>query len=79
MPSADALGAVFGRWPALVGEQIAQHARPVRLRHRTLMVTVDDPVWATQLRWLENDLLARLEEGLGGGVVDRIDVRVNRP
>ena len=76
MPSADTLGTVFGRWPTLVGEQVAAHATPVRLRHGTLSVTVDDPVWATQLRWLEADLVARLSGALGEGVVARIEVRV---
>ena len=76
MPSADALGAVFGRWASLVGDQVAQHATPASLRHRALTVNVDDPVWATQLRWLEHDLVARLTEALGEGVVDRIEVRV---
>ena len=76
MPSADALGAVFGRWAQLVGEQLAAHATPVRLRHGALAVAVDDPVWATQLRWLERDVVAKLTEALGDGVVDRLEVRV---
>lgn len=76
MPTADALGAVFGRWPALVGEQVAAHAKPLRLRHGSLSIAVDDPVWATQIRWLESDLVARLTEALGPGVVERIEVRV---
>jgi predicted nucleic acid-binding Zn ribbon protein len=76
MPAADTLGAVFGRWSSLVGEQVAAHATPVRLRHGALSITVDDPVWATQIRWLEHDLVARLGEALGEGVVERIEVRV---
>lgn len=76
MPTTDALSAVFGRWSSLVGEQVAAHAKPVRLRHGALAIAVDDPVWATQLRWLESDLLARLGEALGEGVVQRLEVRV---
>ena len=76
MPAADALGAVFGRWASLVGDQVAQHAKPVSLRHGALSINVDDPVWATQLRWLESDLLARLRDALGDNVVERLEVRV---
>jgi len=76
MPTADALGAVFGRWPDLVGEQVAAHAKPVRLRHGALSIAVDDPVWATQITWLEADLLVRLRAALGDGVVERLEVRV---
>jgi hypothetical protein len=39
-------------------------------------VAVDDPAWATQLRWLEADLVTRLGEVLGEGEVARIEVRV---
>jgi hypothetical protein len=40
------------------------------------VVAVDEPAWATQLRWLEADLLARLNDVLGPGQVARIEVRV---
>ena len=63
-------------WPSLVGEAIAAHARPRSLRDGTLTVAVDDPAWATQLRWLEADLLVRLGEVTGDGRVARIEVRV---
>jgi predicted nucleic acid-binding Zn ribbon protein len=43
-----------------------------------LSLAVDDPVWAAQLRWLEADLLARVAEVTGPGVVERISLRVRR-
>jgi predicted nucleic acid-binding Zn ribbon protein len=64
------------RWPELVGEGLAEHTRPRSLRAGTLVVLVDDPAWATQLRWLEADLVARLGELLGTDQVQRIEVRV---
>ena len=79
MANSDELRGVFGRWPELVGEQVAAHARPRSLRDGALVVVVDDPAWATQLKWLEADLLARLREVVGEGVVHRLEVRVNRP
>jgi predicted nucleic acid-binding Zn ribbon protein len=75
-PSAGALERVFGEWPALVGERVASHAEPVTIADGRLVVRVDDPAWASQLRWLEQDLLARLEASLGTGVVTAIEVRV---
>lgn len=68
---------VFGRWSELVGEQIALHARPVKLDGGRLLVEVDEPGWATQLRFLEADLVARLR-GEGRLAVDTIEVRVRR-
>lgn len=79
MGRADTLRAVFGRWAEVVGEQIAAHASPSSLRDGVLVVTVDEPVWATQLRWLEADLLRRLDGILGDGAVTKIEVQIARP
>ena len=76
VPLASTLSTVFASWPDLVGESVAQHARPRTLRDGTLVVTVDEPAWATQLRWLEADLLTRLNDVLGPGSVAKIEVRV---
>jgi predicted nucleic acid-binding Zn ribbon protein len=67
---------VFGDWPRLVGPKIAAHATPVELVGGRLVVRADDPVWANQLRWLEQDLVARLGDQLGAGVVTAVEVRV---
>lgn len=77
--SGDAKGTstVFGRWENLVGADIAAHAKPVKLGDGELVVEVDDPAWATQLRFLEADLVARLAE-VGGLTIDRVEVRVRR-
>lgn len=73
-----ALSFVVERWREVVGEQVAAHAKPVAVRDNALVVEVDDPVWATQLRWLGNDLLARLAEALGRPVAERVEIRVRR-
>lgn len=72
------VGGVFGRWDDAVGAMIAAHVRPVRLEDGALLVDVDDPAWATQVRLLDDDLRRRLLE-VTGVQVERIDVRVARP
>ncbi|MEY4338544.1 MAG: hypothetical protein RLZ14_394 [Actinomycetota bacterium] len=72
-----AIGGVFGRWDDAVGAAVAAHVQPVRLDGATLVVEVDDPAWATQMRFLEDTLRARLEE-VAGAVIERIEVRVAR-
>jgi|SRR5680860_1222213 len=69
---------VFDRWPDLVGEQVASRARPVSLRDATLLVSVDDPAWATQLRFLEAQILTGIAAEFGPDEVVRIEVRVRR-
>lgn len=75
-PSATALAAVFARWEEVVGAQVAGHAWPRSLRGGVLVIAVDEPIWRTQLTYLESDLLRHLEQVLGTGVVTRIEVRV---
>ena len=62
-------GSVFGRWAELVGPEVAEHATPTALRDGELTVQADSTAWATQLRLLQRQLIARIAAGLGHGVV----------
>ncbi|MCD2193136.1 DciA family protein [Actinomycetospora endophytica] len=62
-------GSVFGRWAELVGPEVAEHATPTALRDGELTVQADSTAWATQLRLLQRQLLAKIAAGLGNGVV----------
>lgn len=67
-------GAVFGRWAELVGSEVAEHANPVSLRDGELTVQAVSTAWATQLRMLQRDLLAKIAAGAGRGVVTRLRI-----
>ncbi|MEO5838148.1 MAG: DUF721 domain-containing protein [Acidimicrobiales bacterium] len=75
-PAARTVKTVFTEWPALAGPQLAAHAQPIALRDGELLVEVDDPAWASQLRWLEPELRTRLEALPGGPRIDRIRFRL---
>lgn len=68
---------VFNRWEEAVGEAVAAHAQPVKIERGRLLVEVDEPGWATQLRFLEHDIVERLRQ-VGVDEVTSIDVRVRR-
>lgn len=68
-----------GAWAAAVGKKIASHARPVFLKDGTLTVEVEDAVWQTQLRTLEQSILPRIEKIAGSGFVQRIEFRLAPP
>jgi predicted nucleic acid-binding Zn ribbon protein len=70
-------GSIAGRWPELVGAEVAEHCRPQRLEAGELHLVAESTAWATQLRLLAPQLLRRLGEQLGPGVVRR--VRVHGP
>jgi predicted nucleic acid-binding Zn ribbon protein len=65
---------VLGRWPTLVGPDIADHCTPVSLRDGELTLQAESTAWATQLRTLQRQLLARLAAAVGKDVVKRIRV-----
>ena len=76
-PTRQAAGGLFGRWTEAVGEQVAQHVRPVKLDGGVLTVEVDDPAWATQVKFLSGMITERLQT-IADVTVDRIEVRVER-
>ena len=78
-PGVDVLRTVFSRWDELVGEQLAAHTRPRSLAEGRLVVAVDDPAWASQLRYLAADLVVRLSAEVGEGRITSLDVVVRRP
>ncbi|MDT7842665.1 DUF721 domain-containing protein [Streptomyces justiciae] len=71
-----AVGGVMGRWPEIVGENLAKHCVPQKYDEdeRVLVVQCDSTAWATQLRHLAPALVARLNEDLGQGSVRMIKV-----
>ena len=77
-PSVDVLDAVFNRWGDIVGPDVAMHTRPSAIDGDLLVIVVDEPTWASEVRWLEAELLARLAEAVGSDRIQRLSVRVER-
>jgi predicted nucleic acid-binding Zn ribbon protein len=69
------IGGVFGRWNEAVGAHVAEHVQPVSLDGTTLVVTVADPTWATQVRFLERTVCERLA-AVAGVTVECLEIRV---
>lgn len=67
-------GSVFGRWRAVVGDQIAEHATPTGLNEGVLTVTAESTAWATQLRMVQSQLLAKIAAAVGDGVVTSLKI-----
>jgi len=75
-PGVDAVVAIHDRWADIVGSEVTAHARPVAVDHATLTIVVDNPAWASHVRWSEPELLRRMDAVVGVGVVERLVVRV---
>ena len=64
-------------WNDVVGDAVAQHSRPRGVRNGVLDIAVDAPAWATQLRYLEADLVDRASRLVGPGVVTAVRISVD--
>jgi hypothetical protein len=65
-------------WNHVVGDFIAAHARPVRLRKGCLIVLTTDHTWKAQLERLSPDILTRINRLFGEDLVEAIEYRVER-
>jgi predicted nucleic acid-binding Zn ribbon protein len=71
-PAAEAK--LFGQWPDVVGADLAQHCRPVRLEAGELTVEAESTAWATQIRLLTAKLIGRIGGEVGAGIVTKLTV-----
>jgi predicted nucleic acid-binding Zn ribbon protein len=77
LPDPAVLAVLHTRWTELVGENAARHARLRSLREGVLLVAVDAPQWATQLRYLEPDVLRQSAALVGPGTVRKMRLIVD--
>jgi predicted nucleic acid-binding Zn ribbon protein len=67
-------GTVLGHWPTVVGHEIADHASPTSLKDGILNVAAESTAWATQLRMVQAQLLAKIAAAVGNGVVTSLKI-----
>jgi predicted nucleic acid-binding Zn ribbon protein len=78
MEGAVGVGRLFAGWADIVGEAMAEHVQPVKMDRSSLVVTVDHPAWATQVKRLGDTLLDRASAYAGVDRPGRLEVRVQR-
>ena len=79
LPAVDVLQRLVSDWAELTGEPWASRARPAGLQRGELVVEVADGTSASLLRYQTEELLRRLEEGLGARLVDTVRIRLAGP
>ncbi|WP_238421923.1 DUF721 family protein [Gordonia sp. 'Campus'] len=67
-------GTLFGMWEQIVGSDIAAHAQPVALRDNVLHVQAESTAWATQLRYVQSQILAKIAAAIGHGQVTSLRI-----
>lgn len=67
-------GTVLGRWLHVVGDDIAAHAEPTSLKDGVLTIAAESTAWATQLRMMQAQILAKINAAVGQGVVKSLKI-----
>ncbi len=65
---------IWVRWLEITGPEISAHAFPLSLKAKILTVGVVNSTWLHELSFLKNDLLDRITEEVGPGIV--LEVRL---
>ena len=77
-PTPDVVAGLFNHWEELVGASLAAHVRPVHVDGHTLVLETAEPAWATQIRFLGADIVAKIAERLPDASIEVVKVRIVR-
>lgn len=66
---------VFAEWADIVGAEVAAHCQIIGQEGRRVHVQADSTAWATQFRLLTAQVVAKLNDRLGDGTIEWIEVR----
>ncbi len=76
-PPISILAQLHDRWPELVGPGLAAATRPAELINGVLTVACNDAAWASQIGWMEAQIIRRFEATFGSGNLQRVQARVD--
>lgn len=65
--------AAIAAWKFVAGEGLKDHALPIKLDDRTLIISVSDGIWRKQLHSMRGQLLFRINSILGQPIVGALD------
>ena len=63
-------------WDGVVGPAISKNARPSWIKNKILRVTISDPIWLQEIKFIEESIKEKLNEKLGRKAVEKIELRV---
>lgn len=69
---------IIGAWREIVGETLADHTQPRRIRNQILFIDVIHPTWMQQLQFLKSDLLKKVNTFLGEPLLQDIRFRLGK-
>ena len=73
------LGRLMSRWEDVVGDRLASETVPLSLDRGVLVVGASSGAWATQVKFLSEEIRRKACEELGSEAVRRVHVTLRKP
>ena len=67
---------VWQVWDDIVGEVIAQNARPAAFKGKILLVHVSSSTWVHQLQFLKKEMIVKLNHTFGKALIDDLKFKI---
>ena len=67
---------VWEIWDQAVGSAIARQTRPAAFKDRTLLIHVSNSTWLHQLRFMEKEIISKLNDTLGVPLVGVLKLKI---
>ena len=67
---------VWQIWDDIVGEVIAQNAKPAAFKGQMLLVHVASSTWIHQLQFLKKEMIEQLNEALGRPLIEDLKFKI---
>jgi len=67
---------VWQIWDGIVGDVIAQNAKPAAFKGRVLLVHVSSSTWVHQLQFLKQDMIFKLNNALGKAMIEDLKFKI---
>ena len=77
-PPIRTLSSLQESWTEIVGPALAEPTRPVELVDGVLIIGCDDATWASQVGWMEAQIIARFRSHFPDTEIRRIKARIGR-
>jgi predicted nucleic acid-binding Zn ribbon protein len=69
---------VWQVWDEIVGEVIAQNAKPAAFKGKILIVHVSSSTWVHQLQFLKKEMIAKLNNAFGKALIDDLKFKIGK-
>jgi predicted nucleic acid-binding Zn ribbon protein len=53
-------GKIFNYWAEIVGAEIANNAKPEKLKNKVLYISTNNPIWAGELSLMSQDIISKI-------------------